>query len=92
MKKPEPATAEDVARFLMRNGTPYSRRKASLEAKVVAQVRDGGGFSVFWATESLERARAIQRLTQRGVIVRKTGRGWGRFPWCGYRLNSLFEK
>jgi hypothetical protein len=67
----------------------YAMRKAALEAMVIKKVREDGGFSVFWATESLERARAIDRLHWKlGIIAPKTGRGKGQFPWCGYKIKK----
>ena len=67
----------------------YARRKARYEAQVVKQVREEGGFSVFWATENIDRARAIDRLHRKlGVIEPQKGRGNDRFPWSGYKLNT----
>lgn len=81
---PEPRQALAPA-----HGSAYARRKARAEAQVIAQIKEHGGFSVFWATESMERARAIDRLHWKlGVIVPKKCRGAGRFPWCGYKLNT----
>ena len=39
------------------------RTREGREAEVLAQIREYGGFSGFWATESLKRAYAIDRLT-----------------------------
>ena len=81
---PEPRQALAPA-----HGSAYARRKARAEAQVIAQIKEHGGFSVFWATESMERSRAIDRLHWKlGAIVPKKGRGAGRFPWCGYKLNT----
>ena len=81
---PEPRQALAPA-----HGSAYARRKARAEAQVIAQIKEHGGFSVFWATESMERSRAIDRLHWKlGVISPKKGRGAGRFPWCGYKLIS----
>lgn len=66
--------------------TTYARRKARVEAQVIAQVKEWGGFSVFWATSSMEIARAVERLTKLGIIGPKKGRGYGQFPWCGYKI------
>lgn len=78
-----------TASFAAPHGSAYARRKARIEAQVIAQVKESGGFSVFWATENMERARAIDRLHWKlGFIAPKKGRGAGRFPWCGYKLNT----
>ena len=75
------------------HGSAYARRKARAEAQVIAQIKEHGGFSVFWATESMERSRAIDRLHWKlGVISPKKGRGAGRFPWSGYKLNTPNDK
>jgi hypothetical protein len=60
-----------------------TRRGSELEA--VEQVRRFGGFTVFWATDDMRRARALERLSDRGVIVRLR-RQPRPFPWCAYRL------
>lgn len=63
------------------------------EAKVLEQVRLCGGFSVFWATENMDRARAIERLhRKKGMIEPKKGKAYGRFPWCGYRIVKPNDK
>lgn len=64
----------------------YLKRRAAVERKVLAQVRDERGFSIFWATESMERARAIQRLERAGAIRALKGRRAGNYPWCGYEM------
>lgn len=68
--------------------TAWQQRKASAEAKVLSQVRESGGFSVFWATETTERAAAIHRLQGRGDIQHLSGKSYGQFPWCGYRMRK----
>lgn len=65
----------------------WRKRCQAAEAKVLEQVRLCGGFSVFWATENMDRARAIERLhRKKGMIEPKKGKAYGRFPWCGYRI------
>lgn len=60
------------------------RTRAGREAEVLAQVKEYGGFDVFWAAaESTKRAHAIDRLIERGEIVWVKG---GGYPWCRYRL------
>jgi hypothetical protein len=69
--------------------TPHQKRTLAVETQVLDRVRQEGGFSVFWATQSIEIARAIDRLHWKlGVIERRKGRGKGRFPWCGYQLTG----
>jgi hypothetical protein len=53
------------------------RTKAGREVEVLAQIRDHGGFTVFWATANLKRAHAIERLEAAGRI-RVTPR---QYPW-----------
>jgi hypothetical protein len=60
----------------------------SLRGQVIRQVKKNGGFSVFWATERLDRARVITQLESDGIIQRKKGRGFGEFPWCGYKVQT----
>lgn len=56
------------------------------EREVMKRVRENGGFTVFWVTETQSIAEAATRLIDQGKIVRKTGEGFGRFPWCGYDI------
>jgi hypothetical protein len=62
-----------------------SRRE---EIPVLRNVIFKGGFSIFWVTENQSRARAAERLERRSVIVRKKGKGFGQYPWCGYKLGT----
>lgn len=55
------------------------------EREVLKQIGEHGGFSVFWATEFQQRARAIERLQKAGTIKRIAR---GQFPWCPYRLTT----
>lgn len=59
------------------------------EAEVLRQVADHGGFSAFWVMDNRLRASAADRLIRRGRIVRKRGRGFGLYPWAGYRLQKI---
>jgi len=59
------------------------------EEEVLKNVQLYGGFSVFWITWTQTRARAAMRLEERGEIVRKRGKGFGQYPWCGYRLGKV---
>ena len=59
------------------------RTRDGRESEVLAQIRQFGGFSGFWATENLKRAYAIGRLTKAGKIqMVESDRP---FPWCVYR-------
>jgi hypothetical protein len=58
------------------------RTRAGQEISVIEQIRDDGGFSIFWATETQRRACAIDRLQKRGEI-RRVG---GSYPFCKYEL------
>lgn len=60
------------------------RTRTGREAEVVEKIKTDGGFSIFWATESMKRAHAIARLEAANRIVR-TG---GDYPWCAYRLSE----
>lgn len=51
-------------------------RKGS-EAEVLLQVRTYGGFTVFWASEMQRRARTLDDMVRRGLII-VTPRD---FPW-----------
>jgi hypothetical protein len=51
--------------------------------EVLAQVREFGGFSVFWVTANQPRARAADLLANTGVIV---GDGESPFPWNRYKI------
>ena len=70
------------------HSSAYRKRQAAVQNRILQEVEFNGGFSIFWATETDERARAIEMLEKHGRITRKRGRGWGRYPWCGYKLNT----
>lgn len=73
--------------------TAYQRRIASAELKVLQQIKHGGGFSVFWATENIDRARAIDRLHWRKhCIAPRKGAAYGKFPWCNYYLTRTGQR
>ena len=59
------------------------RSREGYEREVIKQVRDHGGFSIFWVTETQNRAHAATRLVERGVLVedRKCP-----FPWHSYKI------
>ena len=68
-------------------GSAWRKRCQAAESKVLDEVRLCGGFSVFWATENMDRSRAIDRLhRKKGMITPKKGKAYGSFPWCGYRI------
>jgi len=58
------------------------RTRSGQEASVIEQIREYGGFSIFWATETQRRACAIERLQKRGEISRIGG----SYPFCKYEL------
>ena len=58
------------------------RTRSGQEKSVIEQIREDGGFSIFWATETQRRACAIERLQKRGEI-RRVG---GSYPFCNYEL------
>ncbi len=59
------------------------RSREGYEREVIKQVRDHGGFSIFWVTENPTRAHAATRLVEGGVLVedRKCS-----FPWHSYKI------
>lgn len=60
------------------------RTRAGREAECLNQIRKAGGFSVFWATEFLTRAHALERLQQSGRIkVRSKA-----FPWIAAKVRK----
>lgn len=69
--------------------TPYATRKARLEAQIIQQVQEQGGFTVYWATDTQARAKAITRLEKRGIIVARAGKAYGRYRWRDYRVSML---
>ena len=59
------------------------RSREGYEREVIKQVRDHGGFSIFWVIKNQNRAQAATRLVERGVLVedRKCS-----FPWHSYKI------
>ena len=70
---------------MTKGGGIVGRTREQWEQVVLDQVREHGGFSVFWATNNSCIAAAAGRLEERGDIVRVE---LGRFPWCPYLLRD----
>ena len=64
-----------------RPGTGGLIGRESLSDLALRQVREHGGFSVFWVTDRL--APIVDGLISTGAIV---STGEGSFPWKGYRV------
>jgi len=52
--------------------------------KVLAQIREHGGFSVFLVANKT--AGIIAELVKDGTITRDTTNG--DYPWCAYKINE----
>lgn len=61
------------------------RTREGREREVIEQVRQFGGFTVWWVTEHQTRACAADRLHARGVIIPDK---MTPYPWCSYRLQE----
>jgi len=59
------------------------RSREGYEREVIKQVRDHGGFSIFWVTENPTRAHAATRLVEGGVLVEDRNCS---FPWHSYKI------
>lgn len=77
-----PAMKQIKINWSIGDGREYETKA---EADVASQVANHGGFTVFWITENQERARAADRLVEKGIIEPVDGKS---FPWCGYRLRQ----
>jgi len=64
-----------------RSGARKLINRESLRDLVLRQIREHGGFSVFWVTDRL--APIIDRLIRKGAIV---STGESSFPWNGFRV------
>lgn len=62
---------------------PDLRTREGREEEVLELLRQNGYFTVFWATDNLNRAHAIERLETTKRIVRLDK---GAFPNCYYRV------
>lgn len=67
------------------NPAPDERTKEGQEELVLRQVRNHGGFSIFWVTENQKRACAASRLVERGVLVADKECS---FPWHSYKVKG----
>jgi hypothetical protein len=63
------------------------RTRSGNEDMVRRQIEKYGKISVFWATENQKRAWAIDRLEDKGEIVRINPNPY-HFPWCGYKTQK----
>jgi len=59
--------------------------ESEAEAEVAAKVGNDGGFTVFWVTETKERAKAADKLIAEGVLIRAERQP---FPFCAYHLKA----
>lgn len=64
------------------------RTRAGQEQLIIDQVRQYGGFSIFFATETAVRAHAVERLIANKTIIRNND---DQYPWCSYRLQGEQE-
>lgn len=60
------------------------RTREGRKAEVLGQVRDFGGFSIFWVTDNPLRASVATNLQDTGVIVPLSG----SFPWIHAELSE----
>ncbi len=58
-------------------------KPTKLQQEILDQVKNYGGFSIFWATEDQNRAAAIMLLEKRGIIKRQKD----LYPRCRYIIN-----
>jgi hypothetical protein len=72
---------------LRKKGIDLRTRKGR-EREVLEQVRQHGGFTIFWVTENLMRACAATRLQKHKVIITEPG----AFPWTKARLRRRYER
>jgi len=61
------------------------RTRAGQEQLIIDKIRQYGGFSIFFATETTRRAQAVDRLIANKIIIRNKG---DQYPWCSYQLQS----
>lgn len=61
------------------------RTKEGREAEVLEQVRQHGGFSVYWVTDNTKRAHAADKLEETGVIVREANEP---MMWIRYSIDE----
>lgn len=60
----------------------HQLRKLGRRGEVLAQIRAFGGFTVFWATANLGRARMLETLEKEGAIACEPA----GFPWTKARI------
>jgi hypothetical protein len=61
------------------------RTREGKEHDVIKQVRENGGFSIFWVTDHQSRACAATRLVDNGTL-KEPKSGKGEYPWCAWEL------
>lgn len=69
--------------------TDYQRRKQREREKIIKQVKESGGMSVFWTTANDIRARVADEMIERGELVRT--RGYNGFPWSTFRITKKWK-
>ena len=64
------------------------RTRAGRREEVLEQIRDYGGFSIFWVTENHLRACVAQDMQDSGEII--TDNKTHGFPWIGAKISKLY--
>jgi len=65
-----------------KKSTINGRTRKGQEELILIQIRQHGGFSIFWVTENQRRASAACRLEDAGKIKRLPD----TYPWCKYEI------
>jgi hypothetical protein len=64
------------------------RTREGKEQEVINQVKNYGGFTIFWVTQHQSRACAAVRLVDNGTL-KEPESGKGEYPWCAWELNLI---
>jgi len=62
------------------------------ERAVLNCLRKHRRVSIFWITDNQQRASAVQRLQDNGVIVRHRKSKHDAFPWCVFSIAKSASK
>ncbi|HLD91442.1 MAG TPA: hypothetical protein VI911_10610 [Patescibacteria group bacterium] len=65
--------------------------KRQQEKQVLDRIKEYKGFTIFWATEYQQRAFAVQRLQDRGRIIRHQKAKWDHYPWMVFTIRKSNE-
>jgi hypothetical protein len=65
-----------------------AKTREKIDKETLDYVREHGGASIFWITDTQYRAYSVTRLEQSGKITRHQEDKRDLYPWCVFTINE----